>query len=196
MPRTIRTLAASIAALALAGTIAAAAVAAAPLSADERSTLVSMRGEEKLARDAYAVFAVKWGDRVFANVARSEARHEQAVERAMSLYGIADPTDGLAAGEFASSELQALYASLVAEGSVSRAAAPAVGVRIERLDIAELRQAIRETDEPELDRMYSNLLAASQNHLAAFERAAAGTQAAAGPASGSGGEQRRRGPGC
>jgi hypothetical protein len=152
-----------------------------------------MREEEKLAHDVYVALGAKWGDRVFPNIARSESRHEQAVERALALYGVADPTDGLPAGKFASAEFQKLYDALVARGSASRAAAFQVGVEIEKLDIADLREAIRETDEAELDRVYANLLAGSTSHLAAFQRAAAAPAAAPSDCAGDGPGPARRG---
>ena len=147
------------------------------LDARERATLLSMREEEKLAHDVYVALAKTSGDARFTNIAASELRHEQALERQLALFGIADPTDGLGVGVFATEAFQRLYEQLVAKGSVSTAAALAVGVEIERLDIADLARAIAETDEPSLDRAYAALKAGSTNHLAAFTRTgtAAGT---------------------
>lgn len=169
------------AALALAGSIAAVAATAAPaassIDGQERATLLSMREEEKLAHDVYVVLARTSGSAVFLRIAAAETRHAQALERALLAYGIPDPTDGLDEGEFASARFQELYDDLVARGSPSRAAAYEVGVTIESQDLADLRRAIAQTDEPMLDRIYANLLAGSTNHLAAFERYLPGTAA-------------------
>ncbi len=172
-----RTLVAALAALVVAGVAATAVPAASGLDAVERATLLSMREEEKLAHDVYLALAAETGAQIFTRIAASEARHEQAVERALAAYGVADPTDGLAAGVFPSPRFQELYDGLVAQGSASRAAALAVGVRIETLDIADLKAAIGQTDEPMLDRVYGNLLTASQQHLRAFEAEQSGTSA-------------------
>jgi hypothetical protein len=83
---------------------------------------------------------------------------------------------------FPSAASQELYDQLVAERSVSRAAALGVGVQIETLDIADLQAAIRETDEPMLDLVYGNLLAGSNRHLSAFMRVLAGGETASGQA--------------
>lgn len=161
-------------ALALAASIASigapAAPAASSLDSQERTTLLSMREEEKLAHDVYVALAGTSGSEMFLRIAAAETRHGQALERALAAYGIPDPTDGLGAGVFATARFQDLYDDLVAGGSRSPAAAYEVGATIERQDIADLRAAIDRTDEPVLDRIYANLLAGSRSHLAAFER--------------------------
>jgi hypothetical protein len=147
---------------------ASVATAAGPLDATERATLVSMREEEKLAQDVYVALAATTGEPVFLTIAAAEEKHGAALERMLTLYGIADPTDGYPVGTFPT--MQALYDDLVAAGSVSRAAAIGVGISIEKADIADLEAAIAQTDEARLDRVYGNLLAGSERHLQAFER--------------------------
>jgi hypothetical protein len=142
-----------------------------------------MRQEEKVAHDVYVALASHTGLQVFTRIASSEARHAQAVERALAAYGIADPTDGYAVGVFPTTQFQQLYDSLVARGSASIGAALQVGVEIERLDIADLQQAIRETDEPMLGLVYGNLLSGSTRHLQAFSSHLGGGLPVATPAS-------------
>jgi hypothetical protein len=144
------------------------------LDPTERRTLLAMREEEKLAHDLYIALAAASDLGVFTRIAGSEARHEQAVERALTAYAVGDPTDGYAVGRFPSSRFQQLYDRLVARGAISTPAALSVGIEIERLDIADLSAAIRQTDEALLDRVYANLRTASQNHLAAFQAALSG----------------------
>lgn len=175
MSVSVRSLAVALAALVVAGAAAQALPAASGLGSDERSALLAMREEEKLAHDVYVALAATTGKPVFSRIAASELRHEQAIERALAAYGITDPTDGLGVGVFPSKRFQELYDSLVAKGSVSSTAALAVGVQIEELDIADLVAAIRQTDEPLLDRIYGNLLSASRQHLRAFEADQSGT---------------------
>lgn len=175
MSASIRTLVTALAAVVLAGVAVSAVPAATGLDAAERATLLSMREEEKLAHDVYVALGAKTGLQVFTRIAASERRHEQAVERVLATYGVADPTDRYAVGAFPSTRFQQLYDELVVRGSASQAAALAVGVQIERLDIADLAAAIRQTDEAMLDRLYGNLRSASQQHLAAFQSAQSGT---------------------
>lgn len=153
----------------------------------ERATLVAMREEEKLAHDVYVALAAKTGDRAFLRIAASEERHGRALERALAQRGIADPTDGYAAGRFPTASTQRLYDELVDRGAVSRTAAIGVGLEIERMDIADLKAAIVQTDEPVLDRVYANLLAGSQRHLKAFEGNLARDGAAIAKRAGAGG---------
>ncbi|MCB0134315.1 MAG: DUF2202 domain-containing protein, partial [Caldilineaceae bacterium] len=75
---------------------------------------------------------------------------------------------GNGVGEFTDPAFQALYDELVAQGSISAAEALKVGVAIEELDIADLEQRIAETDNADIQLLYSNLLAGSENHLRAF----------------------------
>ncbi len=171
MSAPIRTVVVAVVALAIAGTAVTVVSAAGELDSAERATLLAMREEEKLAHDVYVTLGAETGLAVFTRIASSEVRHERAIERLLTRYGVVDPTDGLGVGEFASARFQSLYDELVAEGSASRRAALGVGVRIETLDIRDLQAAIRRSDEPQLDRTYESLLAASRQHLAAFQRA-------------------------
>jgi hypothetical protein len=165
----LRTLAVGLVLVSALAVGASVATAATSLSDSERATLVSMREEEKLAHDVYVALAARTGEQAFLRIAASESRHARALERMLAYYGIADPTDGYAAGSFPSSATQKLYDDLVAKGSASRAAAIDVGVTIEKQDIADLQNAIAATDEALLDRVYGNLLAGSKRHLQAFE---------------------------
>jgi hypothetical protein len=141
----------------------------ATLTAQQRADLLAMVEEEKLAGDVYAVLADRFDDATLARIAASEDRHADALRRLLDRYGIADPTAGLAVGEFATSEFQVLYDQLVAEGAVSLTAAYDVGEQIERLDIADLTTAIRTAQgRSDLVRVYTNLRTGSTHHLSAF----------------------------
>ncbi|MBK8795548.1 MAG: DUF2202 domain-containing protein [Anaerolineales bacterium] len=138
------------------------------LSEDERASLLFMREEEKLAHDVYVTLYDQWGLRVFNNIAASEQKHTDAIAALLNAYGLTDPTIGNGVGEFTNPDLQALYDELVAQGSASVTEALKVGVAIEELDITDLEQRIAETDSSDIQRVYSNLLAGSTNHLRAF----------------------------
>ena len=130
--------------------------------------LLYMREEEKLAHDVYVALYEQWGVEEFSTIANSEQRHSDSVLRQLERYDIADPTVGLAAGEFQNAELQALYDELTAKGSVSLEAALRVGATIEEIDILDLEEHMAMTDNAALQRVYGNLLRGSRNHLRSF----------------------------
>ena len=144
------------------------AIPAQDLSATERATLLFMREEEKLARDVYRTMFAKWGVRVFANIAVSEERHTNAIKALLERYSVADPVKDDSPGVFSDPALGRLYGDLVAEGFTSIAAAYKVGAMIEDLDIRDLDAAIAGADNADLDAVYGNLRAGSENHLRAF----------------------------
>jgi len=138
----------------------------ATLTADERAGLLRMREEEKLAHDVYVALDAKWDLQVFANIAAAEQTHIDAVTLLLDRYGIADPAAGSAAGTFTNPEFQALYTSLVQQGSTSLVSALTVGATIEDLDLADLQA--RTTTTPDIALVYSNLERGSRNHMRAF----------------------------
>ncbi len=131
--------------------------------------LLYMAEEEKLAMDVYDALGELWGSRIFTQISSSEATHQDRVLELLDAAGLDDPRTGVA-GTFTDDELQALYDDLIALGSTSPTAAFEVGVMIEERDIADLAQAITLTDDPTVITVLESLLAASQNHLAAFHR--------------------------
>jgi hypothetical protein len=83
-------------------------------------------------------------------------------------YGLADPAAGKDAGEFSNPFFQSLYEQLVGQGSLTLSEALKVGATIEELDIADLEQRLAQTSNEYIIRVYTNLLAGSENHLRAF----------------------------
>ncbi|WP_295541049.1 DUF2202 domain-containing protein [uncultured Thiohalocapsa sp.] len=139
------------------------------LSAEEAGTLLWMREEEKLAHDVYVALDAQWDLAVLERIAASEQRHFDALGDKLDRYGLTDPTLP-GEGTFSVADLQALYDDLVAAGLGSSAEALTVGATIEDLDILDLLHAIEQTDQPDLERTYDNLLEGSKNHLRAFVR--------------------------
>jgi hypothetical protein len=109
-----------------------------------------------------------WGISTFSTIAASEQRHVDAVLALMSAYGLADPLPDDVPGVFADPDLQALYDALLLAGSESPAAALRVGAAVEDLDIADLDAALAATANPDLQQVFGNLVAGSENHLRAF----------------------------
>lgn len=178
--------------LATTGAVAAVAApqgtttAAAVVDDDLVETLTYMREEERLARDLYAAIAELYdGARPFSRITNSEDHHFDAVGVLLDRYDIDDPSEGLAAGTYAVAELQELYDDLLAQAATSLEAAYDVGITIEEADIDDLGLALAADYPSDVDAVLENLLAGSENHLAAYTAAADGTLA--GGASGNGG---------
>ena len=162
--------------------VAPASAVAAP-SASVARTLQFNGEEERLARDLYvALSRVHDGARPMSNNTRSEQRHHDALGRLLTRYGISDPSAGRAPGSYAFPELQKLYDGWYARGKTSLKAAYQVGVELEKRDIDDLTKARAAARDAAVKRVYSNLLSGSENHLAAFQRAASGTRPCAAPA--------------
>jgi hypothetical protein len=160
-----------------------ATTAGAQLTPVEIEKIIYMREEEKLARDVYLTMDNLWDADIFANIAESEQQHMNAIARLITRYGLDDPITDDTIGVFTNPVFTALYGELVAQGEVSLKDALAVGVAIEELDIKDLEAALEQTTTRSVQRVFENLLSASQNHLVAFNTclAADGTGAGAGP---------------
>lgn len=140
------------------------------LSANELTALVFMREEEKMARDVYLKLNEKWNMRVFANIAKAEQRHMDAVGCLLEKYDIDDPVEGNGPGEFNNDALQTLYIQLVAEGEQSLEKAMLAGATIEDTDIAHLLDYIESVDNADIKAVFGELMRGSRNHLRAFHR--------------------------
>ncbi len=140
--------------------------------------------EEKLAGDVYRAFGSLYPTiKPFQNIPKSETTHFNALVSQAQTAGI-DVSDltTLAGSHYANAELQALYSSLVLQGSSSSFAALTVGKNIELKDISDLTaaMAILPTN-TSLYTVYGNLRNASNNHLNAFNTWLAVTPAPAVP---------------
>ncbi len=137
--------------------------------------LTDNRDEERLARDVYAALADRYdGAAPFSMITRSEQAHLDAIGVLLERYGIADPAEGRSAGDYADPTLQSLYDDLMTQGGQSLDAAYDVGVAIEKRDIADLDRELAGNLPADVAGVLRNLRAGSENHLAAYERAAAG----------------------
>jgi hypothetical protein len=138
------------------------------LTSTQKTALAAMAEEEKLAHDVYAALGAKYPDVwQFGRIVNSETMHQSVLRALMTRYGIADPTAGLTAGQFAGARFQAMYDDLVS-GATTSAQALAAGVTVEKADIADLTSALNGLTAPDVTQVYTNLRNASQHHLAAF----------------------------
>ena len=134
--------------------------------ATEGDMLSWLRQEEKLAHDVYVALIDKAPP--FTNIAVSEQSHTDAVKALLTQYGIPDPAANLAAGVFSIPGLQTLHDNLVAKGTRSVLDAIAVGLEIEELDIADLREMRDIVVHADVLTTLDNLERGSRNHLRAF----------------------------
>ncbi len=141
------------------------------LSDAEISDLLFMLEEEKLAHDVYTTLYETWKLPLFQNIASSEESHMEAIQYLLNLYNISDPAANLGFGQFENNELQKLYDQLVKQGNQSLVEALKVGASIEEIDILDLQEAIANTTQSDIQRVYANLTRGSYNHLKAFANA-------------------------
>lgn len=138
------------------------------LSAVEKSSLLFMREEEKVARDVYDALYDKWQVASFANISDSEQQHMDAVLGLINKYNLTDPVGANGPGVFTNARLQELYDELVGLGSLSVMEALKVGATIEDLDIYDLADALTQVDNADIRLVFSNLSKGSRNHLRSF----------------------------
>ncbi|MFI6402273.1 DUF2202 domain-containing protein [Streptomyces sp. NPDC050548] len=139
------------------------------LSAAQKTTLARMAQEEKLAHDLCTVFAARYDAHVFDRIAIAETHHLAAVRTLLDRYDVSDPTAGEAAGDFTDATVQATYDRLLKQGTASVDGALKAGLTFETDDIAALTKARSGLDAPDVEQVYTNLLAASRMHQAAFD---------------------------
>ena len=159
-------------AVALFGTLALApgASAATPtyLTTTQKAQLKYLIEEEKVARDVYTYLSTKVTTRNFSNIARSEQTHMNYIATLLTKYKQVNPTTGKAAGVFVNKDIQALYNTLTAEGAAGLLQAYGVGVKVEEVDIASLKELLAKAMPADVKAALDLLLAASYNHLEAF----------------------------
>jgi hypothetical protein len=140
------------------------------LTEAQEQMLAEQAEYEKMAHDLYIELADSTGDHRFSRIADAETRHLQAIRTLLDRYGIDDPTEGYAAGEFASETVAKKYAAYLAEGSESPEAALEVGRTHEAEDVEALRKAADDVDAPDVKRVLEHLADSSEMHLSAFSR--------------------------
>ncbi|MCD6493000.1 MAG: DUF2202 domain-containing protein [Archaeoglobaceae archaeon] len=113
---------------------------------------------KKLAIDAYQTLYEKWKLPIFANIARSEQTHMEAVGLLIDKYGLKDPVESKGVGEFTNPKFQDLYNKLVEESSKSIESALKIGAVIEEVDIIDLQKHLTETNKKDIKLVYGNLI--------------------------------------
>lgn len=138
----------------------------------EKDAILYMREEEKLARDVYDSMYVKWQVNPFGNIRLSEQNHMDRMRLLINTYLLTDPVEHNKdkPGIFTNSLFQKYYQELVGAAGSSFVDALQVGAKIEELDISDLEERIKQTNQTDIIRVYQFLIMASENHLRAFVR--------------------------
>jgi len=138
------------------------------LSQAEKTSLLLMREEEKLARDVYRFLYDKWKLNSFTNISSSEQQHTESVRMLLNKYGLEDPAKDDSQGVFTNPIYTNLYLELTKKGSESLVLALTVGATIEDLDLYDLQEALKKMDNQDIRLVYENLSKGSRNHLRSF----------------------------
>lgn len=140
------------------------------LNLDDKDGLIFMMQEEKLARDVYLTLGTLYKQKMFVNIPQSEQRHMDALKVLFDKYQITDPVADYEVGIFHNEAFRKLFDDLVSKGRNSFQDAMLVGKEIEELDIEDLNKRIKQTDNPDIKIIFSNLIKGSENHLRAFKK--------------------------
>jgi len=161
------------------------------LDFNEQTHLEFMCQEEKLARDVYITLGLQYPEySVFGNIDNSEQRHVDAATAMFMKYGFPNPSTNDNPGVFTSETygeyFTVNYKALIERGTISELEALYVGAFIEELDmrdinfcpldIVDMDNGINDisecgrvyTDQPDILRLYGNLLEGSESHLRAY----------------------------
>jgi len=139
------------------------------LTQAEIDALTTMREEELLAHDVYVHLYSMYHIPIFNNISQSETQHTLAIKTLLLKYNLSDPALNHVSGVFVNANLQALYTSLIAQGSGSLNAGLTVGATIEDLDINDLHIHINtDVDNQDILFVFGNLEKGSRNHLRSF----------------------------
>lgn len=138
------------------------------LTDQEKSDLIFLRQEEKLAHDVYVYAYGKYGISIFDNISNSEDTHMDAVLTLMNKYNINDPAAGMTEGVFENDDLQLLYQQLISKVNLSSIQALEAGATIEDLDISDITSFYKNTTKADIIQVYDMLTCGSRNHLRGF----------------------------
>jgi hypothetical protein len=135
----------------------------------DKSALLFMLEEEKLARDTYFYLDSVWSINQFSNIKYSEQDHMNSIEGLLKSYDIPYHIESM--GVFQDTTLQQFYNQFITDGVQSKINALTIGATIEDLDIVDLRERISQTINQNVIDVFQLLECGSNNHLRSFEKA-------------------------
>lgn len=139
------------------------------LTSQEISDLLFMYEEEKMARDLYLIGKEKYGGNQFTNISSSEQRHMDAIAEILEAHSIPLPVEDIR-GEFTDEVIIELFNSLEQLVLKSEIDAYRAAALVEETDIADLREAIKNTTNEDILNVYTHLVCGSGNHIRAFTK--------------------------
>jgi len=142
-------------------------IAVPTLTALEKSDLIFLREEEKLARDVYLFSLDKYEEQIFQNISNSEQKHMDQLLDLLNFYNIEDPANE-EVGVFTNVELQVLYDELTMISDSSLVHAFSVGALIEDLDIKDIVLFEANTEKADILEAYEMLVCGSKNHIQGY----------------------------
>ena len=138
------------------------------LTAEEQESLLYMREEEKLARDVYLTLYEFYESEIFNNIASGEQKHMDSMKRLLTQFALEDPVIHDSIGVFTNPEFLEHYESTGQVETIKDAILP--GIIIEETDIIDIERDLAFINNPDIKKVYENLLRGSRNHLRAFVR--------------------------
>ena len=137
------------------------------LTADEVEGLKYVREEEKMARDVYLFLSQKFKKPIFKNIKNSEQVHMDKVLCLLIHFNVEDPASD-EIGEFTNYHIQELYDYLIDLGSNNIIDALTAGAIIEDYDIKDINDWMEETDNETIEKVFTNIVCGSGNHIISF----------------------------
>ena len=137
------------------------------LTEQEKSDLLFLREEEKLARDVYLYNFDKYGETIFDKISNSEQTHMDQVLVLLDFYNLDDPAHA-DRGIFINTELQSLYDDLIMLSDSSLVHGLTAGAIIEDVDIRDIVDFENNTTKDDLLVMYASLVCGSKNHIQGY----------------------------
>lgn len=138
------------------------------LSETQKTHLVNLYEEEKLAHDLYSEFYDEHGYMPFSHHIEAEATHMGLVDEVLTLYDISRPN--LAFGLFENDGYQSYYNEWLAKGISDGVHSCYIAAYIEEMDILDLMEGIQIAETTEIKDLYETLKAGSENHLRAYNK--------------------------
>lgn len=135
-------------------------------TANEKTALLQIFEQEKLARDVYAELGEKFGINLLKNISISKQKQMSVLMDLMVLNQMS-PIFEDARGVYNDQELSELYTNITAEGSLSLNNAFRACAKVEDKNIFDLEKAISETTKNKLITLYSKISCNAGNDLRA-----------------------------
>jgi len=134
----------------------------------EKTGLLLILQEEKVAYDFYSAMFEKYNHVVFQNVMSAEKTHQEHVMSLIKELNIDATGVSQNAGEFSDKDIIYMFDLLMRTGNSSFTDALLASARYEEKDISDLRKNYSNAENETIKALYNCLDKASQNHLKAF----------------------------